>query len=467
MSTASSAIAICGRLVVPVDRPTIDFGAVVVAGGQIVAVDRWKDLRGQLPAGYAAYDFGDAAILPAFVNTHVHLDLSDCAAPIPAEGQSFASWIRSVVAHRGQRGGYRPEIVREGLAECFRFGTTAIGDIAQPGCQVEDYRLTLPPSESDEAASGGPDAGELSRDNQRQEPSGTSIASRSVDRGLAQVAKGNVFAELIAPLADQKVNVLQSAAEFLGLDWPEGLRPGLAPHAPYTVHPSILEEVVRLAKDRNVPVCFHLAESRDERELIGSGGGPLRELLEERGLWSPSLVEGMSFARYLRILAEAPRALIIHGNFLSREDFEFLAGKRHMFIVHCPRSFRHFAWGRFRLQQLLMMGVQVVIGTDGRSSAPDLNMGAELSLLCRWHRSISRSKLLRLATLEAARALGVDHRLGSITPGKDADLVIYPFESSFEPLMFLESLPAAPLAFMRDGVFLSPQPEVLKDFAQR
>ncbi len=69
--------------------------------------------------------------------------------------------------------------------------------------------------------------------------------------------------------------------------WPH-VHPALSPHAPYTVHPELLDSLVEMAGDAHVPVAMHLAESREELELLRTGGGPFRELLVELNAWNPA-----------------------------------------------------------------------------------------------------------------------------------------------------------------------------------
>src|SRR6185369_2743295 len=107
------------------------------------------------------------------------------------------------------------------------------------------------------------------------------------------------------------------------------IRLGISPHAPYTVSPELLRYIIGMAVNDNLPVAMHLAESQDELALLDSGDGRFRDLLEERSMWDPEVIpHGSRPLDYLQMLAGAPRALVIHGNYLDGEEIEFLAGKR-------------------------------------------------------------------------------------------------------------------------------------------
>ena len=97
------------------------------------------------------------------------------------------------------------------------------------------------------------------------------------------------------------------------------LRPGISPHAPYTVSPDLVQKVCELSAKERFPVAMHLAESLAELELLASHSGPLVELLQSMKAWHPGAIpRGIAPRDYLELLATAHRALVIHGNFLDR-----------------------------------------------------------------------------------------------------------------------------------------------------
>ena len=128
---------------------------------------------------------------------------------------------------------------------------------------------------------------------------------------------------------------------------------GISPHAPYTVHPGLLKRLVALAVEKKLPVAMHLAESREELELLATGTGPFRDLLVDRSMWDTEAIPlGSTPLDYLRTLAEAPRALVIHGNNLSDEEIGFLAAHRErMSVVYCPRTHAYFGHDPYPLEQ--------------------------------------------------------------------------------------------------------------------
>ncbi len=171
---------------------------------------------------------------------------------------------------------------------------------------------------------------------------------------------------------------------------------------------------------------MHLAESREELQLLATGNGPMRDMLEQLG----ALALGM-FARggqprdYLEILDSAHRSLVIHGNYLPRDDWDFLAQRaERMAVVYCPRTHHYFGHEPYPLVAMLGRGVRVVVGTDSRASNPDLNLWEELRYVARVHPQVTPAQILRMGTLDAAGALGCHEEVGSLEPGKRADLLI-------------------------------------------
>jgi len=211
---------------------------------------------------------------------------------------------------------------------------------------------------------------------------------------------------------------------------------GVSPHAPYTVHLQLLDRLVQIARNQHLPVAMHLAESSSELELLQHGSGAFRHLLEERGMWDRKAIPRASRPLdYLKRLALAPRALVIHGNYLDDEEISFLVShNNHMSLVFCPRTHEYFGHDAYPLSRLLSAGVQVALGTDSRASNPDLSLVNEMRAIAASEFEVSRSSIVRMGTLCGAIALGLEDQVGSLTPGKWANLCALPCASGENPL---------------------------------
>lgn len=325
---------------------------------------------------------GDAVLLPGLVNAHTHLEFSDLAAPLGTPGMRLPEWIRLVISQRKRGDRDAAAAIAAGLAESVAGGATAVGDIA----------TAIPASKT----------------------SGQSLGLESGATVLSfQESIGFSAARVESALADAERRYLAS-----------GLAAGLSPHAPYTVHPQLLSRIVSLAASHGAPVAMHLAESREELDLLARGSGGFRELLEERSMWDgAAIARGSRPIDYLRTLAEAPRAVAVHGNYLDAEEIAFIGQRRkRMSVAYCPRTHSYFQHEPYPLAAMLAAGVRVALGTDSRASNPDLSMLAELRFAARRHPEISPETWLRMATLDGAEALGLSASLGSLAVGKRADL---------------------------------------------
>lgn len=389
--------ALKARYVFPVTGEPIPDGLVTIEGERIAAVGRETPAR-------RVRDLGSVAILPGLVNTHTHLEFSGLPEPLGEPGVSLTDWVGEVMQFR--RGpGYDPrEAVAAGLRESAACGTTLLGEIAQPDAPTRPFEAAPPET--------------------------------------------IVFLELIAPTADRVDAAIDLARRHLeSAGRSAGWLPGLSPHAPYTVHPRLLRHAVGLSQHRRVPIAFHLAESREEMELLGRGTGPFRDLLQRLGAWEPGAFSGgRRPLDYLAELAGAHRALVVHGSYLDDEEIAFLADRAdRMAVVYCPRTHAHFGHAEHPLAKLLESGVTVALGTDSRASSPDLSVLAEMRFVARRHESIPPDVVLRLGTIFGARALGRDHVVGSLAPGRRADLAVVELPDRDAPdpheLLFDSDLP--------------------------
>jgi cytosine/adenosine deaminase-related metal-dependent hydrolase len=174
---------------------------------------------------------------------------------------------------------------------------------------------------------------------------------------------------------------------------------------------------------------MHLAESPDELELLAAGTGLLRELLEDRSMWDGEAIPvGSRPLDYLRLLAEAPRAVVIHGNYLAADEIALLGERRDaMSLVYCPRTHAYFGHPTYPLEAMLAAGVRVALGTDSRASNPDLGLLAEMRFAAARHPGVSPTIWVRMATTDAAAALGLGDEVGALAPGQRADMVALPW----------------------------------------
>ena len=148
------------------------------------------------------------------------------------------------------------------------------------------------------------------------------------------------------------------------------------------MHPELFRGLVDLAVARRAPLAMHLAETREELQLLALGTGEFVPFLEELGVWRPEAIPRESRPLdYFHELARVETALAIHGNYLALDEIEFLAGHPNVSVVYCPRTHAYFRHAAHPWRKLLARGVNVALGTDSRGSNPDLSVWNELLFL--------------------------------------------------------------------------------------
>jgi 5-methylthioadenosine/S-adenosylhomocysteine deaminase len=356
--------------VLPVEGPPIRDGAVAIEDGRIAAVGAAADLG-------TGTRYEGCAIVPGFVNAHTHLEYAVYAGF--GDGLAdFATWI-SLHTERKRRIGWDDyaDIARLGAAECLASGVTTVGDCSFSGAAaVACAELGL----------GGIVYLE--------------VFGSDVERALAQ------FAEL------------RRRAESAFSD---RLRPGVSPHAPYSVG----AEVFRACVELGLPVATHISESESEVRYLHDGGGPwegIPWLVEPAGTTGTRLLAGDGLL--------GPRLLAAHCTVVDDEEIALLA-RHDVSVAHCARSNAAVGSGIAPLRELREAGVRVGLGTDSPASAPSFDFFDELRaavLLARARErrpdALGPSEALELATLGSARALGLEADVGSLAPGKRADLTV-------------------------------------------
>lgn len=184
----------------------------------------------------------------------------------------------------------------------------------------------------------------------------------------------------------------------------------MAPHAPYTVSDRTFERILVLAEELDLPIHLHVHETQGEIEASQAAHGkrPL-ERLQALGLLGPRLIA-------------------VHGVHLTDTEMAAMA-RANVSIAHCPSSNLKLASGFAPVTALLEHGVNIGLGTDGAASNNRLDMFQEMRLAALLAKGVSgradampAARALTAATLGGARALGLDGRIGSLLPGKQADL---------------------------------------------
>lgn len=369
------------RAVVTMDGDPIENGAVALTGNRITEVGRWRDFRPG--ADEEVVDLGERALMPGLINAHCHLDYTMLRGAIP-RATSFSEWIRSINAEKAAlTAADYTRAIEEGFAEAASFGTTTIANLEAFPELIESVKPAP--------------------------------------------LRTWWFAEMI------DVRCPVSAADVLGAL--EKMAPvaggvGLAPHAPFTASRHLYAETAALAVERDIPVTTHLAESAEEMEMFRDRTGSLFAFLQNIGRPMDDCGQTTPLGLMMQSGLLDERWLIAHLNELTATDFVRLKQGPRFHIVHCPRSHAYFGHSPFPFAKLRALGFNICLGTDSLASNHDLNLFSEMRQFSETEPSVRADKILEMATVNAARALGQGDALGRLRVGSFADLLAVPFQGA-------------------------------------
>ncbi len=377
------------RTILPVSRPPIENGAVVVSGNRISAVGPWPDAQPE--SGELIHDLGEVILLPGLVNAHCHLDYTDMAGMWPPP-KKFTDWIPLMLAAKAEWA--YSEYARSwlnGAGMLLRTGTTTVSDIeAAPELLPEMWEATPLRVHSFLEITG--------------------------------VRSKRAPAEILG----------QALAKADSLAHPR-CRAGLSPHAPYSTMPELLRLCAEAARERNLFLASHVAESEQEFEMFAGARGEMFQWLQRNGRDMGDCGRGSPVQHAARAGLLSENFLAIHVNCLAPGDAALL-GQRGAHVVHCPRSHDYFRHPRFPRAQLAAAGVNLCLGTDSLATVRrtgkerlELNLFEEMRRLAAAHRTVTAEEALRMATLNGAKALGLAGRIGELSANAFADLIAVPF----------------------------------------
>jgi len=376
------AVRLSAGWVLPVDAPPIERGAVLVGpDGFVERVGPAAEVP--RPAGVPVVDAPHAAIVPGLVNAHTHLELTGFEGVVPED--DFVAWITRLRDAKEQRPreAYL-DAAKQGMRDCWASGVTTVADTGDRGV---------------------------------------------VARAIAELGgSGIAYQEVFGPHPDQceaSLDDLRLTIEAVRHHVAGRVRIGVSPHAPYTVSASLYREAARWARAAGLPLALHLAESRAEAEFLRAAVGPFAEAWRRRGI--PLHDAGQSpvaLAAHQDVLG--PDTLCIHAVQVDAGDIARLA-QAGAAVAHCPRANARHGHGAAPLAKLLAAGIRVGLGTDSVASVAPLDLFAE-ARAAQALAGLTAADTLALCTLGGARALGLDHEIGTLTAGKRADIAVIDLE---------------------------------------
>lgn len=373
------------RFVLPISGPPLVDGGLFIRDGAICAVGQASALIRDF-ASEPHNDLGNVALLPGLVNAHTHLELTGLHGRLPF-GRSFTEWVTALLDLRSELDAEcLATSARLGATTLLRSGVTCVADITTSGSSVAPLKAA----------------------------------------GL----RGIIFQEILGldpEQATERLDAAEKALRSLQLQASESLLSvGLSPHAPYSLSEPLLLRCAELVQRRCLPATIHLAESPEEVTYIGLGLGPIAtELLPAVGRHSPShRVCGESPVAFLdRAGLLSERLLAVHLVHVGISDLQLLR-QRAVALAVCPRSNHYLGVGTAPLPRYLAASLRVGLGTDSLASNDTLSLWDEMRFAHRLYGgAVTAQQLVTMATLGGATALGMAGAIGSLAPGKRADLI--------------------------------------------
>jgi aminodeoxyfutalosine deaminase len=343
-------------------------------------------LRQQYPRA-EVIDYPHSVLTPALINGHIHLELSHLAALTAAPPDtSFTGWITRLLQLRdtlGADGEQAEQAARQVVQQQYRSGVSVLADVGNT-------------------------------------PIGSTLAGS--------------FPGVLLPYKEYLGLAECTLAKNLQRLSRENETTLCSGHAPYSTHPRLLQQLKARATSLGHVFPIHTAEPAAEREMIGEGRGELVDFVRQRGFWDGSFAPGgkggsIHYLRDLGILDH--RTLCVHAIHVSEEEIRIVAGEGVKVCV-CPGSNHYLQTGKAPVQTYLDHGILPALGTDSLASNPELSLWREMRLLGEAHPTVKPADIFAMATLGGAISLGLEHRLGALEPGKDADLLVVPISGNPE-----------------------------------
>lgn len=365
--------------VFPVYTAPIENGVVILDNaGRIVALER-RDQHDP-----ASLDIRRGALIPGFINTHCHLELSHMKGKVDT-GTGLIPFIIGVVTKRNAPPEQIAEAIENAEAEMLAGGIVALGDI-----------------------SNAPDT----------------FALKSKGR-----MRYHTFVELFDFLQDAGAEkaLADWTAVFAQLQLAPGSSASLTPHAPYSVSPALFEKINAFNAPAGANVSIHNQETPPEEDLFKSKTGGFLAFYGGFGIsldkFEPTGQSSIHYA--LRHLNPDQRTLFVHNTLSSRDDVEAAqAWSAQTYWATCPNANLYIENRLPDYRVFLDTGARVTIGTDSLTSNWQLSVLEELKTIARFQSYVPFEALLRWATLNGAQALGFDDTLGSLEPGKKPGLLL-------------------------------------------
>lgn len=390
------------RCLLPLAEGPVDNGAVVLEEGRVKWLGRWPECDPN--PGETRVDLGEVVLLPGLINAHCHLDYTNMAGQIPPP-KTFPDWVKTILSFKAHWSFSEfAESWLKGARMLLEHGTTTVADIESvPELPSETWKSTP----------------------------------------LRMVS----FLEMTNVKSRRPADeILDEALDWFN-QWPkdEKKEAALSPHALYSTTPELMKRTAAVAKEQDLLLSVHLAESEAEYQMFTDARGPFHDWLKaQRKMEDCGHASPVRLAEQYGLLTD--RTLVIHANYLAPGDADLVA-RGGASVVHCPRSHDYFGHARFPYETLVKAGANVCLATDSLASSrkvgtqnPELDLWSEMRLFARNYPSVAPREILSMATVNAARALRRSNELGVLKTGAWADFAAVAYAGRVQEARICEEI---------------------------
>ncbi|NPA11288.1 MAG: metal-dependent hydrolase [Epsilonproteobacteria bacterium] len=371
----------------------MDKNFTVLQNAEVVFDKKIKSIGIDLPKEDEEIYLGkNSVLMPALINSHTHLEFS--ANTTSLEYGDFIAWLDSVIENREELfNSCGLDCYKKAITQMLKSGVCAFGEISSTGSDMEFLRHS---------------------------PLKVVFFNEIIGSNPA----------VVDVMYNDFLNRLDSSLQIQN----EKFKTGISIHSAYSVHPLLMDKVISIAKEKNLPIQAHFMESKAERLWLDKGDGGFKIFFEKNFSKSKPLISAKEFLQKFK----DTHTTFIHCVHANEEEFEIIKENDNM-ITHCPISNRLLNVGLLNLELVKNHSIDYTLATDGLSSNYSLNLFKELKAALFMHTTLHpkylAKDLLKAVTTNAAKSLNLNN--GSIEIGKDADLIALTLPQEVENIELL------------------------------
>jgi len=367
-------------IIFPIDSQPIPNGILAVGpDGKIIDVLLPNDPN---PPNSARIETFSGALCPGFINAHCHLELSHMKGLVP-ENTGLPAFIMQIVSRRHENADKKMEAIQLADEEMWRNGIVAVGDI----CNTAD----------------------------------------TLETKLNSKIKYHSFVEVFSFDSSKAQEVLTEGIRVANTYTQSGLKATIVPHAPYSVSEELFEGIRNQQSTFPGAISIHNQETESENEMFVSGSGELVEIFKKFGEdfsdFHPKYKSALDY--HLGQLPSKVNSVLVHNTMTKAEEFaEANHQNQNLYWCTCPNANQYIENCIPNIPMWMETGSKICVGTDSLASNHQLSVLDELKLIQAKYPIIATKDLLRIATMNGAKALNLDHEKGSFRKGKLPGVVL-------------------------------------------